>query len=159
MFIALTGKLVPQTFIEICIGMAYLGMMFGIESFPCNNHFSHLVLAMVLMVIACQAFAVAVCCVVPNLRLALIVVSLTGILSFSIAGFSFPVQNMYGSIGILSYILPVRYFFLIYIDQALNGIPLYFSRFYFVALLLFPLVAMSGMGRLKKRCLNPIYVP
>lgn len=159
MFIALTGKLVPQTFIEICVGMAYLGMMFGIESFPCNNHFSHLVLAMVLMVIACQAFAVAVCCVVPNLRLALIVVSLMGILSFSIAGFSFPVQNMYGSIGILSYILPVRYFFLIYIDQALNGIPLYFSRFYFVALLIFPLVALPGMGRLRKRCLNPIYVP
>ena len=46
-----------------------LGMMFGSEGFPCNNHFSHLVLAMVLMVLACQAFAVTVCCIVPNLRL------------------------------------------------------------------------------------------
>ena len=40
---------------------------------------------------------------------------------------------MYGGIAIFSYIVPIRYYFLIYIDQALNGIPIYYSRFYYVA--------------------------
>lgn len=159
MFIALIGKLLPQALIEIAVGMAYIGMLFGLEHFPLNNHVMHIVAAMVLMVIACQAFAVTVCCILPNLRLSLVIISLVGILSFSIAGFSFPVQSMYGAVGIFSYIIPLRYYFLIYIDQALNGIPIYYSRFYYVALLIFPLAAMLGLGRLKKRCLNPVYVP
>ncbi len=159
MFIALIGKLLPQALIEIAVGMAYIGMLFGIEHFPLNNHVMHIVTAMVMMVIACQAFAVTICCILPNLRLSLVIISLVGILSFSIAGFSFPVQSMYGAVGIFSYILPLRYYFLIYIDQALNGIPIYYSRFYYVALLIFPLVAMVGLSRLKKRCLNPVYVP
>lgn len=82
-----------------------------------------------------------------------------GILAFSIAGFSFPVENMYGAIGIFSYILPVRWYFLIYIDQALNGIDLYYSRYFYVALIMFVLGACAIAWRLKKRCLNPVYVP
>ena len=68
---------------------------------------------------------------------------------------------MYGSIGIFAYLLPIRWYFLIYIDQALNGIDLYYSRLYYVWLLLFPLVAMVALriGRLRKRYINPIYVP
>ena len=116
-------------------------------------------LAMFLLVIASQAFAVIVCCILPNLRLAVSICSLTGILAFSIAAFSFPVDSMYPSIGVFSYILPVRYYFLIYIDQALNGIPLYYSRHFFIALLTFPLVAMLGIWRLKKHMLNPVYIP
>lgn len=159
MLIALAGKLIPQALIEVAVGMAYLGILFGLEGFPLNNHVGHMVAGVILLVLACQAFAVTMCCIVPNLRLSLVLISLIGILSFSIVGFSFPVQSMYGAVGIFSYIIPLRYFFLIYIDQALNGIPLYYSRFYYVALLIFPLVAMIGVGRLKKRCLNPVYVP
>ena len=100
-----------------------------------------------------------ICFAIPILSLSVSVCSLTGILAFSIAAFSFPVDQMYGAIGIFSYILPIRYYFLIYIDQALNGIPLYYSRFYYIALLVFPLIGLLGLGRLRKRCLNPVYVP
>jgi ABC-2 type transport system permease protein len=118
-----------------------------------------MVVAMLLFVVASQSFAVVVCSLVPNLRLALSVCSLLGILAFSIAGFSFPVQAMYGPIAVFSYILPVRWYFLIYIDQALNGIPLYFSRLYYVALLIFPIVAMATAPLLRRRLLHPVYVP
>lgn len=159
MFVALLGKLIPQSLVFTCVGVLMQSMLFGYCHFPLNNHPMHMILAMWFVVVACQWFAVAICCVVPNLRLALSLCSLTGILAFSIAGFSFPVEQMYGAIGILSYILPVRYYFLIYIDQALNGIPIFYSRFYYAALLCFPLVGMIGMARLRKRCLNPVYVP
>ncbi len=114
---------------------------------------------MILLVIGSQGFALVLVCAIPNLRLSMSLASLTGILAFSIAAYSFPVQSMYGAIGIFSYILPPRYYFLIYGDQALNGIPLYYSRWYYIALMIFPLAGMLGLGRLKKHCLNPVYVP
>lgn len=66
---------------------------------------------------------------------------------------------MYGSVGVFSYIVPLRYYFLIYVDQALNGIPIFYSRWYYVALLIFPLVSLLGLPRLRRKCLNPVYVP
>lgn len=157
--VSLIGKLAPQALVEIAIGIGCQAIMFGFNHFPLNCPTWHILLAMVLLVIASQAFAVIICCAIPNLRLAVSVCSLLSILAFSIAAFSFPVQQMYPEIGIFSYILPVRYYFLIYIDQALNGIPLYYSRFYYIALLIFPLLALVGLPRLKRRCLNPVYVP
>ena len=133
--------------------------MYGFNHFPLNCPWWHIVLAMVLMVFASQAFALTACCILPNLRFAVSVCSLSGILAFSIAAFSFPVEQMYPSVGIFSYILPVRYYFLIYIDQALNGIPLYYSRYFYIALLLFPIFSLLGIGRLKRHCLHPVYVP
>lgn len=159
MFVALLGKLLPQTVMAIIVGVFAQSLMFGYNHFPLNNHLMHMVFAMVLLVVGCQAFAITICCILPNLRLSLSILSLIGILSFSVTGFSFPVQSMYGSIGIFSYLIPLRYYFLIYVDQALNGIPIFYSRWYYVALLIFPLVAMLGLKRLKRHCLNPVYVP
>lgn len=155
---AIIGKLLPQTIVFTTIGWFFDALLFKYFHFPCE-HLGNMIIAMPMFVIACQSFALLVCSVVPNLRLALSICSLTGILAFSIAGFSFPVENMYGAIGIFSYILPVRWYFLIYIDQALNGIDLYYSRYYYVALIMFVLAACAIAWRLKKRCINPVYVP
>ena len=66
---------------------------------------------------------------------------------------------MYGAIGIFAYILPIRYYFLIYIDQSLNGLPLYYSRIYYAVMLGMMLVPLLGLRRLKSRCIHPVYVP
>ncbi len=159
MLVAVIGKLIPQTVIWTVVGVAVEATLFKFSHFPLNNHAMHMIVAMFLLVIASQGFATTICCIVPNMRLSFTLCSLIGILTFSIAAFSYPVSSMYPSIGIFSYILPERYFFLIFSDQALNGIPIYYSRWYYVALLLFPLVGMVGLKRLKKHCLNPVYVP
>lgn len=155
---ALLGKLLPQTLIFTIMGWGFDALLFGFSHFPCV-HLGSMLLAMPLFVMASQAFAVIICSAIPNLRLAMSACSLTGILAFSIAAFSFPVESMYPSIGIFSYILPVRWYFLIYIDQALNGIDMYYSRYYYMALVAFILVACSTAWQLKKRLLNPVYVP
>ncbi|MCM1520166.1 MAG: ABC transporter permease [Lachnoclostridium sp.] len=159
MAVALAGKLLPQTVVFSAVGVALQAIMFRYLDFPLNNHPLHIITAMVLMVMACQAFAVCIVEIVPNLRMALSICSLFGILCFSVAGFSFPVEQMYGAVGIFSYCFPIRYYFLIYIDQALNGIPIYYSRFYYVALLVFLLLPVIGLRRLRHRMLNPVYVP
>lgn len=158
-YVALAGKLLPQAAVWCAVGVAIEAILFKFNHFPLNNHALHMVLALVLMVIATQSLSVIICCAVPNLRLSVTLCSLIGILTFSLAAISFPVSAMYGAAGIFSYILPFRYFFLIFSDQALNGIPIYYSRFYYAALLVFPLVAFALAWRLKKRLMNPVYVP
>lgn len=158
MTVALFGKLFPQAVVWSCVGVAAQALLYGFWHFPLHNHLGHMIAAMVLLVVGSQAFSLIITEILPNLRMSLSINCLIGILSFSVTGFSFPVEDMYPAVGVFSYIIPLRWYFLIYIDQALNGIPLYFSRFYYVFLLLFPLVAFLGVGRLKKRCLNPVYV-
>lgn len=159
MITALTGKLLPQTVIWSVIGIFTQVLFYRYLHYPCNAPLSHMIWAMILLIVSSQAFAVICCEILPNLRMSLILCALTGILSFSILGFSFPVEQMYGGIAIFSWIMPLRYYFLIYIDQALNGYALYYSRIYYATLCIFPILALIGLPRLKKRCLKPIYVP
>lgn len=156
---ALLGKLAPYSIAFSVVGLFILSLFLGYRHFPMAGSLAALGSAMVLMVLASQAFATLVCCAVPNPRLAMSVVSLIGILTFSFAGFSFPVEKMYGYIAVLSYLVPVRHFFEIYVNEALLGAHVWFCRWMFVGLLVFlPLPALLAR-RLKKACLNPVYVP
>lgn len=157
--VALIGKLAPQTLLFTLASWILQLATYALYDFPLNCSIAVMMTAMFLMVLACQAFAVTVCGIVPNLRLALSVCSLLSVLAFSIGGFTIPVEDMYRWIGIVSYILPIRYYFLIYIDQSLNGVDLYYSRYYFIALLVFVLVSFIPLFNLKRMCKKPVYVP
>lgn len=156
--VAVAGKLLPHFVVWSVIGQFLISLLFGWCGFPCGSIWA-LVVAMELFVIATMAVAVIFCCIVPNPRLAFSIAALISILAFSFLGFSFPVQNMYGAIAVFSYLIPTRYMFLIYIFSGLDGFPLYYSRLYFAALIVFPLLAVLPLRRLKKFCLNPVYVP
>lgn len=156
---ALVGKLLPQAVIFTIIGWGMNSLLFHWNHFPMNGDELWMALGMLLLVVASQSFAVVVCAILPNPRLALSICSLVGILAFSLAAFSFPVEAMYGAMAIFSYILPVRWYFLIYGDIALNGWPVYFARLYFVALLVFPIVATAAAPLMKRALRKPVYVP
>ena len=159
MLVALTGKLLPQSVVFILTGWACMAWQFGFNHYPMNGELWVLLVAMALMVISSQALGLFYACIFPNPRLALSLGALTGILAFSIAGFSFPVQNMYGAIGIFSYILPVRYMFLTYINVGLNGVAPWFVRADLIAPLVFIAAPFTMMWNLKRMCLRPVYVP
>lgn len=158
-WIALASKLVPQTVVFFIVGLFIQWILFGANHFPMNGSIAWMILAAFLTVVACQALGLFIVSLVPNPRLGLSVCALFGILTFSFTGFSFPVQSMYGAIAIFSWVAPVRYWFLIYINEALNGVDVYYSRLYFAALIVFPLIASVFVPRLRKVCLNPVYVP
>lgn len=156
---ALIGKLLPQTLIWIVVALFMQSWLFYWNGFPMHCPWWRMALSEVMFVLACQGFGLFVMSVMPNLRLALSICSLTGILAFSIAAFSFPVESMYPSIGIFSWILPTRYNFMIYIDQALNGRELYYSRIWYAAYIVFMLLPFTMAWRLKKYMLRPVYTP
>lgn len=157
--VALIGRLAPQTLLFTLTGWIIQLSIFGWLDFPLHCHISIMMVAMLLLVLACQGFAVLICGITPNMRIALSICSLISVLAFSIGAFTIPVEDMYGWIGIVSYILPIRYYFLIYIDQALNGISLYYSRYYFIALLVFVLLSFIPLFNLKRMCRRPVYIP
>ncbi len=158
-WVALAGKLLPQTLIFWAVGLVMGALMFGYNHFPMAGNIWGMAFGLLLFVPASQGFGLLVTSLVPNPRLSLSMVSLLGILTFSFAGFSFPVEDMYGAIGIFAYLVPTRYYFLIYINTALDGFSLYYVRWCFVALALFLPVSLIFARRLKKALLNPVYVP
>lgn len=156
---ALVGKLLPQTIIFSIIGWGCNSLLYHWFHFPMNGDELWMFVGMFLLVVASQSFAVIVCSVLPNPRLALSICSLSGILAFSLAAFSFPVQAMYGGMAPFSWILPVRWYFMIYSDISLNGYAVYFARWYFIYLLIFPILAVLAAPLMKRALRRPVYVP
>lgn len=156
---ALFGKLFPQTLIWWVVAFFMTAWLYRYNHYPMNGSWGWMLLSEFMYVLACQGFAIFVVCVLPNLRLSLSVCALLGILSFSIAAFSFPVPSMYPAMRLFSYIVPVRYNFLIYADQALNGIDIAYSKMWFVGYIVFMLLPFTLLWRLKKDLKHPIYVP
>ena len=149
----------PHTLVFFAVAAAYDVCLYGVLGFPCHSGIGPLLLATLLWVVASQAFGVFLIAVLPTLRLALSACSLWGVVSFSISGFSFPVMAMHPSLQALSNLFPLRHYFLIYVSQTLNGYPMaYVWRSYF-ALLLFVLLPLLFLGRLKTVLLKYDYIP
>lgn len=156
---AVAGRLIPQFVIFLIVGLGLFGIMYGFADFPMNGSFAGMILNLVLFIIASQSMGLFFACVLPNLRLALSAASLIGILSFSLAGFSYPVEDMNGALGIFAYVIPIRYYFLIYINTALNGYELYYVRYCYLALMLFTLPPVLLLPRLRRHWDNQVYIP
>lgn len=156
---ALVAKLMPQTIIWMVIAIFMEAWLFKINGYPVYGSWFWLTLSELMFVLACQGMALFFFGLFPNLRLSLSISALTGILSFSIAAFSFPVESMYPAVGIFSWIVPTRYNFLIYIDQALNGIDIYYSKIWFVAYIVFMFLPLLLVRRIGKCMEKPVYAP
>lgn len=158
-FRAVTAKLLPQTIIWITIAIFMESWLFGINGYPMHGSWLWITLSEIMFVLAAQGMGLFIFGLFPNLRLSLSLSALLGILSFSIAAFSFPVESMYPAMGIFSWIVPTRYNFLIYIDQALNGVHIYYSRIWFVAYIVFMLIPFTMLWHVKKCMARPVYAP
>ena len=156
---AIAAKILPQTIGWWIMILFMESWLYFWQGYPMHGSWWWFTISELMYVVACQAMAVFFFGVLPNLRFSLSVCSLLGILSFSLAAFSFPVESMYGAIAIFSYVMPIRYNFLIYIDQALNGIDIWYSRWWYVAYIVYMLLPLTLMWRIKKEFAKPVYIP
>ncbi len=156
---AIAAKLLPQTIGWWIMILFMQSWLYFWQGYPMHGSWWWFTISELMYVVACQGIAVFFFGVLPNLRFSLSVCSLLGILSFSLAAFSFPVESMYGGIAIFSYVMPIRYNFLIYIDQALNGIDIWYSRWWYVAYIVYMLLPLTLMWRIKKEFARPVYIP
>ena len=155
---AVAGKLLPQTLIYIILGLLYLAILYGYLHYPLNNGFMPMLAAMALFVLASQAVGLFFISMIPTLRLGMSVATLWAVLSFSIAGFTFPVMAMHPTLQALTNLFPLRHYYQIYADQALNGYPILYSSWSYLALLLFMLLPLFAIKRLNKAYLYYKYI-
>ena len=157
--VALTGKLLPQTLVFFVMGTFYNVYLYGFLHYPCNSGILPMLFAGLLLVLASQAFGVFLFGLFTTVRLALSTASLWGVISFSISGMSFPVMAMNPVLQALANLFPLRHYFLIYVDLALNGYPLIYAWHSIVALMLFMLLPFFILKRLRTVLLHYVYIP
>lgn len=158
-FRAIYAKIFPQTVIWWIVALFMTAWLYKFNHYPMNGSWGWFILSELLFVMACQGFAIFVFGLLPNLRLSLSVCALTGILSFSIAAFSFPEESMYPAMSIFSWLMPIRYNFLIYSDIALNGRDIFYSRIWFVAYFAYIVLPVTILWRIKRFMARPVYAP
>lgn len=156
---SLIGKLLPHTVIFTIVAFMMCAVLYGFNSFPLQSGWLPMLSAVFLLVIASQAVGVFMIGVLPTLRLGLSFASLFGMISFSIVGFSFPVLAMDPTLQALSYLFPLRHYFLIYVDQALNGREIFYSLSQYLFLLAFLFLPFLIGKNLKKALLYMKYIP
>ncbi len=157
--ISLVGKLFLQTLLFQLVGAIYCIYLYEFLGFPLNNGILPIMLAMLCLIIASQAFGIFFISLMPTLRMGLSLASLWGMVSFSISGFSFPSMGMLYFVQGLSYLFPLRHYYLIYASQALNGYPVAYAFKYYVFLLLFIALPFITAKRLKRALIYFEYIP
>ncbi len=158
-YISLVGKLLPHTVIFTIMGIFYNVYLYGFLHFPCNSGIFSMIFATLFLVLASQSLGVVMIGTFPSLRLGLSFASLWGVISFSISGFTFPVMAMHPVLQALSNLFPLRHYFLIYVDQALNGYSMAYSWINYMALLIFMMLPFLVIHRLKKALIYYKYMP
>lgn len=143
------GKMLPYTVLYLLVSLMFMSVLFWYGNFPLSSGFFPAFLAYLCLIVGSQGLGLILIAVFQNYRMGLSVGSLFGMLSFSITGFSFPVEAMHPSLQALSYIFPMRHFFLIYVNQALDGFPIGYVAWHFASLLGFALLGLLFSPRIR----------
>lgn len=150
-FIALIGKLLPQF---LWFSLLFIGCdiyFYKILGFPCNSGLQPMMLLGIVTVLCSQAFGILLFGLfIGKMRLVMCLCSLWGILSFSLTGFTYPVIAMDGILQSASWLFPLRHYYLIYVNQALNGYSISYVLPSVLAMVIFLLLPYTVLWRYRK---------
>ncbi len=152
--LAIVGKLAPYTLVFSLVGMIGNVLLYGYMRYPMNSAIGWMFLNTFMFVMASQAIGLLLIGITPVLRDGVTLAAFYGLLGFTFAGFTFPIEQMPPSTRIFSYLFPIRHYFNIYVDQALNGLNIGKSAYSFLALGCFNLLPLLVLGRLKNASLT-----
>jgi ABC-2 type transport system permease protein len=158
-WVAMIGKLLPQFVIFITLFLGYLLYQFYVLGFPHPGGIFRILLLGVLSVLAAEGFGSFVFGLMPSLRMSMSVCSLWAVLSFSTSGATYPVFAMNPMLEALSWLFPLRHYYMFYQISIFNGFPLsdvWIHVTFFVGFALLPLLTIRNI---KKAMLEYVYIP
>lgn len=154
---ALIGKLSPTTFALWLLAL-FVGMLiFGIFGAPMQGSWVVLVVGTISLVMAYQAVALFVLALTASFRLSLSLGGGYSVLAFTFSGVTFPTIAMLSAVQPFTMLFPYTYFMQLYIDQAVRGSAWWLSVQDVAAMLLFCLLPLLVLGRLKRVAINRKY--
>lgn len=148
-FVALTGKLLPYTVVFYIVMMFQNFLLYKVMQVPMNTSLRWLMLGSLMFVLAYQALGVLFIGVLPLMRYAINLAAFYGILALSLCGFSFPTTSMPSFVQYWSNLLPARHYMHIFQSQILTGFELRYSLPSYLYLLIFMLLPLLILNRLK----------
>ena len=157
--VAIMGKYLPQALVFLTLIFGYEFYMLHIMGFPYQGHTADIILLCVLEVFSSIGFGVFAFGLMPSLRMSMSVCSLWAVLSFSLAGSAFPVMGMDAAIQALTWLFPLRHYYMIYQITVFNGFPLIDAWFHLAALVAFTILPWLVISKIKNAMLTYVYIP
>ena len=148
--VAMIGKLIPYTLIYLILGIGCHLILYRFAGFPVYGSKGRLMFGLLLFILAMEALGITMIGLLPTLRDALSIGALYSMLGFSLSGFTYPQMAMLPPVKALSYLEPLRHYYLIYVNEALMAAPAINSLPYALALTLFMLAALCVAPRLHR---------
>ena len=154
MLASLTGKLLVHNFLFYILGLVGFILLYGVMRFPMNGSIAWMSVALFVFVLAHQAIGIFIIGLFLRLRDAISLSVFYGLLGFTFAGFTFPIEAMPRGVRIFANFFPIRHYFKIYANEALHGAGIRYSLIYFVAMMLFLILPFLVYSRLAKTVNN-----
>ena len=157
--VAILGKFLPQAIVFLSLIFFYEFYIYGVMHFPHQGDLWDIILLSLLEVFGSIGFGIFAFGLTPSLRMSMSICSLWAVLSFSMAGFTFPVMGMDSPLQSLSWLFPLRHYYMLYQITVFNGFPLINAWFHLVALVGFVLLPWFVVMKIKNAMLHYVYIP
>lgn len=152
--VVLCGKLLVYTVLFSIMGVVLMLLLYSWCKFPIAGSVWNMLPAIILLVLASEAVAIFIIGCLPVPRLALSIGALYCVLGFSLSGFTLPAEALPAWIQGLCVAFPLRHYYLYFTQEVIFGTG--FAGWWreIVHLLLFCLVPVPVLGRLKGAYIN-----
>jgi len=157
--VAIFGKYLIHVIVFMVIVAIFQYYIYGVLHFPRQGSIGSIFLLCLLQVFGSIGFGIFAFGLLPSLRMSMSVCSLWAVLSFSMAGSAFPVMAMDRPLQALSWLFPLRHYFMLYQVTVFNGYPLIDAWFHLVALVAFALLPWFVVRKIKNAMLTYVYIP
>ena len=157
--VAILGKYLPQAIVFLGLIFFYEFYIYHVLQFSHVGSWADILLLAVLQVFASIGFGIFIFGLMPSLRMSMSICSLWGVLGFSLAGSAFPVMGMDTPIQALTWLFPLRHYYMLYQITVFNGFPLIDAWFHLVGLIAFTLLPWFVLRKIKNAMLTYVYIP
>jgi ABC-2 type transport system permease protein len=157
--VAIIGKYIVHALVFLLVIFAFLYYIFDVLHFPRLGDTWSIVRLTLLQVAASLGFGIFTFGIMPSLRMSMSISSLWSVLGLSMCGSAFPILGMDPPLQSMSWLFPLRHYWMLYQATVLNGFPVIDVWFHLVALVAFTLLPWFVLRKVKNAMLNYVYIP
>ncbi len=157
--VAIIGKYLIHALVFLLVIFLYQHYIFDVLDFPHLGGTWNIVRLTLLQVAGSLGFGIFAFGLMPSMRMSMSICSLWMVLGISMCGSAFPIIGMDPPLQSLSWLFPLRHYWMLYQATVLNGFPVIDVWFHLVALVAFMLLPWFVIRKIKNAMINYVYIP
>jgi ABC-2 type transport system permease protein len=156
-FTALSGKMIPYTFLFFMNMLVMDLLMVKTLGTPLRGSLALILVSEILLIISYQLLAILFIKLSANLRLSLSLGSAYTMMALTFSGLTFPLMSMPLIARMFSYVFPFTSWLHIFMSQTLRGEPAIETFYSFLAFIPFILAGFLAFPGAKRKLSDPVY--